>query len=155
MERDDWIEVTAGPLPVADVLAWLGRPGCGAIDCFVGTVRDHSEGRPGVERLEYEAYEPAALARMAEIAAGARRRWPVGRVALVHRTGTLAVGEASVVVAVSTPHRAESFEATRWCIDTLKATVPIWKREVWAEGDDWGLCAHELTEVPEASATPR
>ena len=153
MERDDWIAMTTEPLRVADVLAWAGQAGCGAIDCFVGTVRDHSEGRPGVERLEYEAYGPAALARLGEIAAEARRRWPIGRLAMLHRTGVLGVGEASVVVALSTPHRAESFAATQWCIDTLKATVPIWKREVWEGGDDWGLCAHELTEVPEATPT--
>jgi molybdopterin synthase catalytic subunit len=141
---------------VGEVFAWVVQPGCGAIDVFCGTVRDHSEGRPGVQSLEYEAYEALVVPRFTEIAFEARRRWPeIGRLALLHRIGRLEVGEISVVIAVSTPHRAEAFEATRWCIDTLKATVPIWKREVWADGSDWGLDAHELTDVSDAGSTGR
>ena len=153
MGDSDWIELRASELPVAEVISWMPEPGCGAFDCFCGTVRDHSEGRRGVERLEYEAYEPAVVTRLDQIAAEARRRWPeIGRLALLHRIGPLEVGEVSVVVAVSTPHRHESFEATRFCIDTLKATVPIWKREIWEGGEDWGLCAHELTDVSESGS---
>lgn len=156
MERADWIELTTGPLPVAEILAWIVQPECGAVDLFCGTVRDHSEGRPDVQRLEYEAYEAHVLPALREVAGEARRRWPqIGRVALVHRTGVLSVGEIAVIVAVSTPHRAEAFEATRWCIDTLKATAPIWKREVWGGGADWGLCDHELTEAAEPGAGAR
>ena len=145
MEKADWIELTEQPLPVAEVLAWIVQPGCGAIDLFCGTVRDHSEDRQGVEMLEYEAYEPFVVPKLTEIAREARVRWPeIGRLAFLHRSGALAVGEISVVVAVSTPHRAEAFESVRWSIDTLKATVPIWKREIWKNGADWGLGASEL-----------
>src|SRR5699024_5671194 len=89
-----------------------------------------------------------ALHRLTEIEAEARRRWPeIGRVALLHRVGVLAVGDVAVVVTVSAPHRGEAFEAARWCIDTVKATVPIWKRERWAGGDDWGTDAHPIRDV--------
>jgi molybdopterin synthase catalytic subunit len=156
VDRAEWIELTGEPLPVAEVLAWVVQPGCGAVDVFCGTVRDQSEGRRGVERLEYEAYEPLVVPRLEELALEARRRWPeIGRLALLHRIGPLAVGETSVVVAVSTPHRDSAFDATRWCIDTLKATVPIWKREIWEDGADWGLCAHELTDVGDAGSPGR
>jgi molybdopterin synthase catalytic subunit len=137
-ERDDWIAVTAGPLHPDDALLRVAAPGCGAVVAFCGMVRDHSPGRPGVVGVEYEAYEKFAPARLAEVAAAARRRWPtIGGLALVHRVGMLAVGDTAVVVAVSTPHRAAAFAAASFCIDTLKATVPIWKRETWADGSEW------------------
>jgi molybdopterin synthase catalytic subunit len=117
---------------------------------FTGTVRDHAEGRPGVSALEYEAYEEEVVPRLAGIAAEARRRWRVlGRVAALHRVGTLDVGDTAVLVAVSAPHRAEAFDAARFCIDTLKATVPIWKRETWEGGSDWAECSHPVDEVDE------
>ena len=148
MDKADWIELTEGPLPVAEVLAWVVRPGCGAVDLFCGTVRDHSEDRRGVEMLEYEAYDPFVVPSMKEIAHEARRRWPeIGRLAFLHRIGVLTVGEIAVAVAVSTPHRAEALDAVRWSIDTLKTTVPIWKREIWKDGADWGLGATELSEL--------
>jgi molybdopterin synthase catalytic subunit len=148
VDQANWIELTRAPLPVAQILTWLVQPGCGAIDVFCGTVRDHSDGRRGVEMLEYEAYESQVIPRLEEIAGEARRRWPeIGRLALLHRIGPLVVAEVSVVTAVSTPHRDSAFGATRWCIDTLKATVPIWKREKWDGGGDWGLGASELTDV--------
>ncbi len=156
MDRADWIELTEAPLPVAEALAWVVQPGCGAVDVFCGTVRDHSEGRRSVERLEYEAYEPLVVPRFKEIAHEARRRWPeIGRLVVLHRIGSLAVGETSVVIAVSTPHRSSAFDATRWCIETLKATVPIWKRELWEDGADWGLGTHELTDVGDAGSPGR
>jgi molybdopterin synthase catalytic subunit len=149
----DWVEVTGDPLPTAEVVAWTVMPSCGAVTIFCGTVRDHSEGRPGVVRLEYDAYVEHVVPRLDAIAESTRRQWPAaGRVALLHRVGTLAVGETSVVVAVSTPHRQEAFAAASWCIDTVKATVPIWKREVWEGGSDWGLCAHDLVEVDDLAA---
>jgi molybdopterin synthase catalytic subunit len=124
------------------------RPDCGAQVLFSGTVRDHAEGRSGVSQLEYEAYIEQVEPRLARIAAETRRRWPmVGRLVLLHRTGILALGECSVLVVASSPHRAEAFEAARWSIDTLKATVPIWKRETWDGGSDWGLCTHDVAEV--------
>jgi molybdopterin synthase catalytic subunit len=104
-------------------------------------VRDHSPGRPGVTRLEYEAYEPYATARLADVARSARERFrQLGRVALLHRVGTLAVGDVAVIVVVTSPHRAEAFGASQFCIDTIKKEVPIWKREVWAGGSSWDTC---------------
>ena len=148
LEGDDWVALAAAPLPVAAAASWVVRPDCGGTVTFTGTARDHAEGRPGVHRLEYEAYEEAAIARMGALVTDLRRRWPVlGRVALLHRTGVVDLGEAAVVVAVSSPHRAEAFEAARFGIDELKRTVPIWKREAWAGGESWGLEAQTLTEV--------
>ena len=148
---DDWVGVTADPLPLHAVAAFVERPDCGASVVFTGVVRDHSEGRTGVRSLEYEAYDEEVTPRLAAIVAEARTRWPsVGRAAVLHRTGLLAVGEPSVVVAVSAPHRGEAFDAAEFCIDTLKATVPIWKRETWDGGEDWSTCAHPVEEVPRA-----
>jgi len=145
---DDWVGIAPSPLPVATALEWAGRPDCGGVVLFSGTVRDHAEGRPGVSALEYEAYAEAALTRMERIAAEVRARWSgVGRVVLLHRTGMLTVGDTAVVVVVSTPHRAEAFAAAQWAIDTLKATVPIWKKETWEGGSDWGTGAQDVMEV--------
>jgi len=145
---DDWVALSEGELPAAEAAAWVVRADCGAVVTFTGTARDHAPGRPGVHRLEYEAYEEHAVTRMTALLAAARRQWPtIGRVALVHRTGTVGLSEAAVVVAVSAPHRAEAFEAARFAIDELKRTVPIWKREAWAGGESWGLEAQHLTEV--------
>jgi molybdopterin synthase catalytic subunit len=147
--RDDWVGVTADRLSAGAVAAFVERADCGATVVFTGMVRDHSEDRPGVQALEYEAYEEEVTPRLAAIAAEARTRWPdIRRLALLHRTGRLGVGEPSVVVAASAPHRAEAFDAARFCIDTLKATAPIWKRETWDGGEDWSTCAHPVAEVP-------
>ena len=135
---DTWVALSPHPLPLPTVADWAVLPRCGALVVFTGTVRDHAEGRPGVSSLEYEAYTAQVEPRLAGIADEARRRWPdLGRIALLHRTGLLEVGEASVAVAVSAPHRAEAFAAARFCIDTVKVSVPIWKRETWAGGRDW------------------
>jgi molybdopterin synthase catalytic subunit len=145
---DAWLALLDHPLPVAEASAWVVRPDCGATVTFTGTARDHAPGRPGVHRLEYEAYEGPAEARLGELVAEIRRRWPtLGRLALLHRTGTLEIGEAAVVVAASSPHRGEAFEAARFAIDELKRSVPIWKREAWDGGESWGLEAQLLTEV--------
>lgn len=145
---DDWVALSDHELPVAVASAWVVRADCGATVTFTGTARDHAAGRPGVHRLEYEAYEGPAQARLQAVGAEVRRRWPmVGRVALLHRTGGLSIGDAAVVVAVSAPHRAEAFEAARFAIDELKRTVPIWKREAWDGGESWGLEAQHLTDV--------
>jgi molybdopterin synthase catalytic subunit len=144
----EWIGVTSRPLPVDRAIAWATHPDCGGVVTFCGTVRDHSEGRPGVTSLEYEVYPEQAVVRLGQVAAEARRRWPVtGRLALLHRAGHLTVGEVSVVVVASTPHRAEAFEVARFCIDTLKRTVPVWKRETWDGGTDWSSCTHPVEEV--------
>ena len=147
-QGNDWIDVTDRPLPVDGAIAWATLPSCGALVTFCGVVRDHSDGRPGVTSLEYEVFAEAAVPRLAEVAASARRTWPsIGRLALLHRVGRLDVGETSVLVVASTPHRSEAFESARYCIDTLKRTVPVWKRETWAGGTDWGLCAHDIEDV--------
>jgi molybdopterin synthase catalytic subunit len=141
---DEWIGISDTPLPVEDAWTWAIRPGCGGIVTFCGTVRDHSEDRAGVTSLEYETYEEHVVPRLADVAKAARARWPeIGRLALLHRVGRLEVGEVAVVVVASTPHRAEAFAAAQFCIDTVKHTVPIWKRETWAGGSDWSLCDHE------------
>ena len=145
----EWIETTPDVLPVAEATAWATRPECGAVVTFCGTVRNHSEDRPGVTRLEYELYETYAVAAMTKVAQLARTRYPdLGRIALIHRTGALGVEEVSVVVVVSAPHRGEAFEAARMCIDAVKATVPVWKRETWAGGSDWSACSHEIADLP-------
>ncbi len=144
----DWIDVVGAPLPVDVATAWATTPGSGAVVVFLGVVRDHAEGRAGVSGLTYEAYEEEAITRLAAVAADGRRRWPViDRVALLHRTGDLALSDVAVAVVVSSPHRAEAFEAARWCIDTLKETVPIWKREHWEGGSDWGTGANPVRAV--------
>jgi len=143
---DDWVGITAEPLPVATAYEWAVRPDCGAVVLFSGTVRDHAEGRTGVEHLTYEAYEEQAVPKLAEIAREIRGRWPdTGRLALLHRTGRLEIGESSVIVVVSAPHRGEAFEAGRYGIDALKVSVPIWKHEVWEGGSDWGTGSEPLT----------
>ena len=147
-DTPDWFGLTEEDLPVGRAMEWATRPGCGAVVCFTGVVRDSSEGRAGVQALTYEAYEEQATAKLAEVAAEARRRWPaIERLALLHRTGTLSLCEASVVVVASTPHRAEAFEAARFCIDTLKETVPIWKAEHWEGGSEWVEGEHPIRPV--------
>ena len=143
-----WVALTGDALSVDSAARWVNLPGCGAVVVFAGTVRDHAAGRPGVLELEYEAYATQVEPRLEAIAATARRDWnEIGRIVLWHRTGVLSVTECSVVVAVSSAHRGDAFEAARYCIDTLKKTVPIWKRERWQGGEDWGLDASEIAEV--------
>ena len=137
---DTWVGLLSSSLPVAEVAGWVVRPDCGALVLFSGTARDHAPGRQDVHRLDYEAYDEHVVPVLADVARQARARWPMlGRVAVLHRTGSLAIGESAVVVAVSAPHRAEAFDAARFCIDTVKETAPIWKREAWAGGESWGL----------------
>jgi molybdopterin synthase catalytic subunit len=148
---DTWTGLFDQRLPVQQASDWVVDPRCGGIVVFTGTARDHSTGRPGVTRLEYEAYEAQVVPRLDEIAKRARRQWPdLGRIVLLHRIGFVPLTEAAVVVAVSAPHRAAAFEAARFGIDTLKSTVPIWKREDWAEGTSWGREAQHIVDVDEA-----
>lgn len=125
--------LTPNPIDIQSILATVATPESGGIDMFVGTTRNHSGGR-NVTLLEYEAYEPMAIQLMEQIEMTAREKWPLQKAALVHRLGKVPVGEASVVVAVSSAHRKEAFEACRFLIDTLKKEVPIWKHEYFADG---------------------
>lgn len=144
----DWVEFVDEVIPVADVLAWVGHRDCGAIATFSGTVREHSEGRPPIVAVEYEAYREHLGGRLTAIARATRVRWPdLRRLALIHRLGRLEVGEASVFIAASAPHRKEAFDATRYLIDTVKASAPIWKCEHWEGGSDWALGEHDLVDV--------
>jgi len=145
---DVWVALTSAPLIAGPVGIWAATPEAGAVVTFSGTVRDHAPGRDGVTSLTYEAYVEAAAARLAEVADDTRARWPdVCRVAALHRTGRLEVGDVAVVVAVSSPHRSDAFAAASHCIDTLKATVPLWKKEAWAGGEEWGTDASPIAEV--------
>ena len=149
-EGDTWIGLFGTGLPLEAAVAWANRPYCGAVVMFSGIARDNSPDRPDVYELTYEAYEVEAERRLASVARQARDLWPdVGCLALLHRVGTLAIGDAAVVVVASAPHREEAFGAARFCIDALKATVPIWKREKWAGGESWGREAQHLSEIEE------
>jgi molybdopterin synthase catalytic subunit len=114
----------------------LAAPEDGAVAVFTGIVRNHQDGRE-VRWLEYQAYEEMAEKQMAELVARARDRWPISDAVIAHRVGRLEIGHVSVVVAVASPHREEAFEACRWLIDTLKAEVPIFKKEAYADGHAW------------------
>jgi molybdopterin synthase catalytic subunit len=127
------IEITALPLDHAALTERVRSPLAGAVCTFLGTVRELTGGRQ-TRSLTYEAYPEMAERKLAELEAEARRRWPITELALAHRIGDLDLGEVSVVVAVSCPHRQQAFDACRWLIDTLKEVVPIWKKEVWADG---------------------
>lgn len=132
MEAPD-VRVTTEP--IASTLAdGLARPSDGAVVVFLGVVRDATDARP-VDALEYEAYDRMATDEMRKIALEAGSRWDVGRILMVHRTGLLTVGEPSVLVGVSAPHRAEAFDACEYCIDVLKERVPIWKKELFSDGE--------------------
>lgn len=131
MDTPDLVHLTRDPIDSAAAIAQVGDPSCGAIAVFLGTTRaDADAAGRRTAALDYEAYDQMALEQMRLLAAQARQRWPIARLAMVHRVGRVAVGEVSVVIAVSCPHRAEAFEACRWLIDELKKVVPIWKEQV-------------------------
>jgi molybdopterin synthase catalytic subunit len=129
-------ELTPDPLDARRLEAAVSHKGAGAICTFTGVVRDSSRGR-SVTHLDYEAYAEMAVAQMRKIGDEIAERWPEARVAMAHRTGSLEIGEASVVVSVSCPHRAEAIDACKWVIDLLKESVPIWKKEHAADGTYW------------------
>lgn len=131
------IQLTRQPIDAAALIAQVSSPRAGAVVLFLGTVRELTGGRQTIA-LDYECYPEMAERKLAELEAEARRRWPVIECALVHRLGHLELAEASVAVAVSTPHRRDAFEAGQWLIDTLKVVVPVWKKENWADGStEW------------------
>jgi len=129
-------EVTTEPLSADEIAARVTNPYSGATVVFVGTVREWTHGRRTVH-LEYEAYAEMAVSQMEKIGQEIAERWPGAQVAIAHRVGKLSITEASVVIAVATPHRADAFEACRHAIERLKQIVPIWKKEVWEDGEEW------------------
>jgi len=136
LPTDDHFELVHQPIDVDALLRHVRAGQDGAIVIFDGFVRNESHGRPTLH-LEYEAYESMALTKMREIGAQAHERFSIDRVAIAHRLGRLEIGETSVFIAVSAPHRAAAFDACRFAIDTLKETVPIWKKEFFADGAVW------------------
>jgi len=134
------LQISDTPLDLMACINQVTDPACGGIDVFIGTVRDETQGKP-VLRLEFEAYESMALREMQKIAEQIFEHWPVLSIAIHHRIGVLEVGDVAVVIAVGAAHRAAAFEACRYAIDTLKLTVPIWKKEVFEDGEVW-VAAH-------------
>jgi molybdopterin synthase catalytic subunit len=136
-------ELTRERIDVAPLLAAAGRSECGAVNLFLGTTRDHHQGRR-VLRLEYEAYERMALAALAALERAACERFALAHCAVVHRLGEVPVGEASVAVVTSAPHRVAAFDAARWLMDELKRSIPIWKKEFFAGGGEEWVAGHRL-----------
>lgn len=130
------VSVTTAPLDLPALAAAIAAAGDGAVASFAGLVRDHNQGRR-VLFLEYEAYEPLAVKALARIVDEARGAWPATRLALHHRIGRLEIGEASIIIAAASPHRADAFAACRYAIERVKQIVPIWKREHFDGGDVW------------------
>ncbi len=148
--------VTAEPLDVASTTALVASSECGAITCFIGVVRDHNAGRR-VLWLDYEAYAPLAVKAFETIEGESADRWPSIRLAIHHRTGRVEIGEASVVIAAASPHRADAFAAARYAIERIKQIAPIWKREHFEGGETWieGATADPLDETARRAAFER
>lgn len=137
-------EITDQPLSLEPLVAAVRRSSSGAVATFSGVVREQTRGRQ-VRYLEYEAYQEMAVPKMRKIAEEIRLKWKVDEIAMTHRIGRLQIGEASVVIAVSAPHRREALAACAYAIDRLKEIVPIWKKEVWTDGEEWvgpATCEH-------------
>lgn len=133
------IRVTVGDAPIDGgvLLDEVGRSDSGATVLFLGTVRDHSDGKEGVTHLDYEVFSEQVEPKIEEIVGEATRQWPILSAVVEHRSGTVGLGEASVAVAVASAHRADAFEAARYIIDELKQRAPIWKKEFWPGGAEW------------------
>jgi molybdopterin synthase catalytic subunit len=129
-------DITDQPLSLEPLVSAVTRSSSGAVASFLGVVREQTRGRQ-VLYLEYEAYREMAIPKMREIADEIRQKWKVDEIAMVHRIGHLEIGEASVAIAVSAPHRHQALAACAYAIDRLKETVPIWKKEVWTDGEEW------------------
>ena len=130
------IDLVENAIDRKKVVDSVSGPGSGAIVTFDGTVRDNARGKP-VTQLYYEAYPEMAIKELRKIRDQAMQRWPLDAMSIVHRTGRMEIGESSVVIAVSSAHRGDAFEACRFAIDTLKTTVPIWKKEHYKDGEVW------------------
>ncbi len=134
------IKISPTTLNITDCIDWVMSPQAGGIDVFIGTVRDATKGKQ-VLRLEFESYEAMAIKEMEKIAQQAFNKWPVQKISIHHRTGVLQIGEVPVIIAVAAAHRDAAFDACRYIIDTLKQTVPIWKKEFFEDGEVW-VAAH-------------
>jgi len=134
------IQLKTIPLNIEECYQKVADAGAGGINIFVGTVRDQTKGKK-VVRLDFEAYEPMAISEMRKIAEQAAEHWEAKHICIHHRTGTLQIGEIAVIIAVATAHRKAAFEACQFAIDTLKETVPIWKKEIFEDGEVW-VAAH-------------
>jgi len=134
------IAIADSPIIIQECIDAAQSERAGAVDVFIGTVRNHNKDK-SVVRLEFETYDSMAVKKMQELADEAQARWNTEKIVMVHRKGVLSIGDVAVVIAVATPHRAASFEACKWLIDTLKQVVPIWKKEVYDNGEEW-LEAH-------------
>lgn len=137
---DKLVHISDKKLDEQAIMALVRSDRAGAIDVFIGTVRNSTKGK-NVVRLEFESYDVMAIKEIQKIIDQAKMKWPVEKMAIYHRKGVLSIGETAVVIAVSTPHRKASFEACQFAIDTLKETVPIWKKEVFQDGEVW-VAAH-------------
>ena len=144
----DWVLVSESPLQPQELTAWATRPECGAVVTFCGTARNSSGVDHVIEALEYETSVALAEDRMSQVIELARSRWPMlGAVAIHHRIGLVRLEEPAVVIAVSSPHRQAAYEASQFCIDTVKKCVPMWKREMWEGGSAWSEEAQDLLSV--------
>jgi molybdopterin converting factor subunit 1 len=142
----DLYEISEAPLSLDALAQEVGQNTSGAVASFLGIVREFARGRQ-VEYLEYDAYPEMAVTKMQQIGEEIRHRWPIDRIAIQHRIGRLAIGEASVAIAVSSPHRREALQACAYAIERLKEIVPIWKKEVWTDGAEWiGSTVEEYAE---------
>ena len=134
------IKITDSLIDPSNVIDLVKTPDSGAINVFIGTVRNSTKNRD-VKQLEFEAYDTMAIKEIDKIIGQAKQKWPISSMAIHHRVGVLEIGDIPVVIAVSTPHRQQGFEACQYAIDTLKETVPIWKKEIFADGEQW-VSAH-------------
>jgi molybdopterin synthase catalytic subunit len=134
------VQITDLPIDPEAVINLVKTDDSGAINVFIGTVRDRTQNRE-VVKLEFEAYESMAIKELHKIISQVKARWPVNEMAIHHRVGELDIGDIPVVIAVSTPHRKQGFEACEFAIDSLKQSVPIWKKEIFADGEEW-VSAH-------------
>jgi len=149
-ETREWVAVSPSPLDARELVRWASRRECGAVVTFSGNARTTSNVGHEIIELDYDADVALAEARIRKVTASARERWPeVVAIAIHHRIGTVKVEEPAVVVAVSSPHRREAFAAAAFCIDAVKSTVPLWKREVWREGSAWSAEGTSIRDVSE------
>ncbi len=139
-DKMDLLYISHTELIPEEIINAVGADDAGAINVFIGTVRNATKGRD-VQYLEFEAYEPMALKEMQKIVATTKQKWPVVEMAIHHRVGKLEIGDIPVVIAVATAHRQQGFDACEYAIDTLKKTVPIWKKEIFTDGEQW-VSAH-------------